>query len=315
MKLYRNNQKSIAYIAVFCMALGLLGQATAVCAQETSGHIIKELVKDVDREMTKLETRVAGFSKKSEGLTNDLTKKLKQLKNTKDEVAKQKILADMLVCCAELNGQDLKEIRAYQETVSSLVPTLEQLKGEIRKLGNMGFKHRDQFTHFRKQMGNTMTNMVRIVKLLRKVQGDNEELRSIENTIVSTYHIFTDPPQSDQTSYAQIDKSIKSMEATFAQLASVEAILKQERLRLRVDNLNQISRLALMRLFSGRVNFTTVADIPTQMMDSVVNRSKTYKEAVACTSGGAMGANGTLYRSHTATGILSKIEKGNPYSN
>ena len=104
------------------------------------------------------------------------------------------------------------------------------------------------------------------------------------------------------------------MEATFAQLASVEALLEQERLRLRVDNLNQLSRLALMRLFSGRVNFTTVADIPTQIMDSVVNRSKIYKEAVASTSGGTTGANGTLYRSHTATGILNKIENGNPYT-
>jgi len=309
------NQKSIAYLAVFCMALVLLGQPTSVSAQETSGHIIKELVKEVDQEMTKLETRVAGFSKKSEGLTKDLAKKLKQLKNTKDEVHQQKILADMLVSCGELNDQDLKEIRAYQETVSSLVPTLGQLKGEIRKLGNMGFEHKAQFTHFRKQMGNEMTNMVRIVKLLRKVKGDNEEIRTIENTLVGVYHMLNSPLQPGQTSYAQIDKSIKAMEATFAQLNCVETLLEQERVRLRVDNLNQISRLALMRLFNGRVNLTSVSNIPTQIMDSVVDRSRIYKEAMAYTSGGTIGAKSTSSsRSRTATGILDKMAKGNPFN-
>ena len=292
------------------MALGFLGQATAVCAQETSGHIIKELVKEVDQEMNKLETRVAGFSKKSEGLKRELAKKLQKLKNTEDEVSKQKIMADMLICCAELNDQDLKEIRAYQKTVSSLVPTLGQLKGEIRKLGNMGFKHREQFAHFRKQMGNEMTNMVRIVNMLRKVKGDNEDLRSIENMLVGTYQMLNSPLQPGQTSYAQVDKSIKAMESTFAQFNCIETMLEQERVRLRVDNLNQISRLALMRLFNGRVNLASVSDIPTQMMDSVVDRSTIYTEAVDYTSG-TTGAKGTLSRSRTATGILYKMAKGN----
>ena len=311
MEFYLNNQKPMAYPAIFFMMLGLLVQPTSVCAQETSGRIIKELVREVDQEMNKLESRAVKHSKKSESLKRDLAKNLQQVKNTEDEVAKQKIMADMLVACAELNDQDTKEIKAYKETISSLVPTFGQLKEEIGKLGNMGFKHKTQFAHFRKQMGTEMTNMVRIVNLLRKVKGDNENLRSIENTLVGVYQMFDSPLQPGQTSYAQIDEAIKAMESTFAQLNCVEALLEQERVRLRVDNLNQISRLALMRLFNGRVNLASVSDIPTQIMDSVVDRSTMYTEAVAHTSGGSAGAKGTLNRSHTATGILDKMAKGN----
>jgi hypothetical protein len=103
------------------------------------------------------------------------------------------------------------------------------------------------------------------------------------------------------------------MEATFAQLNCVEALLEQERVRLRVDNLNQISRLALMRLFNGRVNLASVSDIPTQIMDSVADRSRIYTEAMAYTSGGTTGAKATFSRSRTATGILDKMAKGNPF--
>jgi hypothetical protein len=223
----------------------------------------------------------------------------------------------MLVDCARLNEQDLHQIEAYQETLTTLVPKMVRLKAEIRKLGTMGFRHEAAFLEFRHRMGTMMTNAVRILKKLREVKADEQveqELIPIENTLVGVFKMFSSPLRPGPASYAQVEFSIRSMETTVAQLSCVKKLLEQERVRLKVDNLNQLSRLALLRLFKGRLNIGAVSELPTKMIDAVVSRTELYSKAadIAYRGGSAEGGSTTTH-SPSTQGILNKIGAGNPF--
>ncbi|KKL82951.1 hypothetical protein LCGC14_1979640 [marine sediment metagenome] len=315
MKRFRN-QRTTENLIVLCLTVFvvmLLVNPVSVLADETSGRIIKEIVKEVDKEMTRLEERVTDFSEKSEDLQNRLEEESNTFKKTNDEMERHKILANMLVISAQLNEQDLQEISAYKETLTALVPKLGQLRVEIRKIGNMGFKKQEGFLKFRGQMVNMMTNSVRIMKMLRQVTVDeqlNRELIPIENTLVGLYKMYASSLRPGPASYAQVEESIKIMEYTTAQLNIVEKLLQQERMRLKVDNLNQISRLALMRLFKGRLNMGHLTEIPLQKMDEVEHRSELYFQASKAVNGGGMGSGGSVSRSPDNQAILNRISTG-----
>jgi len=315
MKRFRS-QRTTENLIVLCLTVFvvmLLVNPVSVLADETSGRIIKEIVKEVDKEMTRLEERVTDFSEKSEDLQNRLEEESNTFKKTNDEMERHKILANMLVISAQLNEQDLQEISAYKETLTALVPKLGQLRVEIRKIGNMGFKKQEGFLKFRGQMVNMMTNSVRIMKMLRQVTVDeqlNRELIPIENTLVGLYKMYASSLRPGPASYAQVEESIKIMEYTTAQLNIVEKLLQQERMRLKVDNLNQISRLALMRLFKGRLNMGHLTEIPLQKMDEVEHRSELYFQASKAVNGGGMGSGGSVSRSPDNQAILNRISTG-----
>ena len=169
------------------------------------------------------------------------------------------------------------------------------------------------FLKFRGQMVNMMTNSVRIMKMLRQVTVDeqlNRELIPIENTLVGLYKMYASSLRPGPASYAQVEESIKIMEYTTAQLNIVEKLLQQERMRLKVDNLNQISRLALMRLFKGRLNMGHLTEIPLQKMDEVEHRSELYSQAAKAVNGGGMGSGGSVRRSPDNQAILNRISTG-----
>jgi len=308
------NQKAISCVGAFALIFVILTQALPTPATEVSGRIIKELVEEVDKEMTRLEDRVEGFSQKSEDLSHGLQENYNSLKATNNEMTKQKILADMLVICAKLNEQDLQEITVYKETLTALVPKMERLQGEISKMGNMGFKHKEGFIRFRHRMGNVLTNSVRILKKLRQVTDDErlkQEFIPIESTLVGIYKMFQSPLRPDPVSYNQVTTSIRSMEDTFAQLTCVQKLLEQERVRLQVDNLNQLSRLALTRLFKGRLSINNVSEIPGKITDSVLHRTQIYTKAASISYNGKSDATGAWNHSSSTENILNEIGAGN----
>lgn len=308
----RHMKKITVFVVSASMVIAL--SASPVVAVETSGRVIRELVEEVDKEMSRLEARVEGLSEESAALTRELGQKEKEFHATKDEMERQKKLADMLVICAKLNEQDLKEINAYKETLISLIPKMERLKGEIKKLGSMGFRKEEQFKRFRQRMGDMLTNAVRILRKLKEVSDDErvqQELVPIESTLATVYRMYESPLRPGPTSYAQVEKSIQGMENTFAQLRCVERVLEQERLRLKVENLNQLSRLALERLFRGRLGVSSIHEKPGKMMDAILVRSRSYAKAAGISYSGPSGSNGHMGHSPSTEAILNKIGEGN----
>jgi len=315
----RRHKKTLAFLGAVALVFGILGfnlQAIPAGATEVSGRIIKQLVADVDKEMTKLETKVAVFSGKSKSLTDDLRKEFEKLQSTKDDTKKDRATTEMLIICAALNEQDLKEIKAYKETLNVLIPKMERLKAEIRIMGNMGFKEKEMFTRFQYRVGKMMTNSVRIMKKLRTLSDDekmNHELISIENTLVGTYRMFQSPLSPGPVSYAHLEQSIRIMEHTYADLNSVENLLANERLRLKVDNVNQLGILVLKRLFKGRLNIGKVHEMPGKIRDNVLYRTKLYSKAANVTFNSHMGANGSRTHTPSTRALLDKIGSGNPF--
>ena len=314
--------KKILKLAVAC--LGTLGITVAIgmiapyqcLADETSGRIIKELVKEVDDEMTKLEDRVEDFSNKSDALTQDLKDKHNKLKGSNDVMEQEKIRAEMLLICAELNECDRNEVKSYKGTLRSLIPKLEALHAEINKTGNMGFKHREEFMAFRHKMGNMMSNSVNILKALRKVSVEdnfNQEIAPIENTLVAIYNMFMEPLSSGKNSSGEVRASITNLENTFAQFNCLEKLLNQERLRLKAENYSSLSRLALLRLFKGRLNFGMVNEIPLAKIDGVKARTAIYRDAMKASNGTFEGTNNAVRHTVSTQDKLTMIGKGNPF--
>lgn len=277
--LVKNKKKKFNFVlnAIFFSVL-IISNADA---DETSGRIIREIVEEVDREMTQLENQVSGLSQKSNILLVKLQKLKKEsnkLANTGNIIDHEKIKAEMLVVCAKLNEQDLQEIKVYKQTIGALIPKLDRLQQEIKKIGSMGFDHEDEFFAFRREVGKMMTNSVRIIQQLRKVTQENNshEFAAIEETLLGTYEIFNVSNRLGPNSYSQVVKNIRGLEITFAQLNNVEQLLQQERGRLKADNLTQLSKLALIRLFSGRLNIKNVSQLPSRKAKSIADRIGIY---------------------------------------
>ena len=146
----------------------------------------------------------------------------------------------------------------------------------------MGFKHRAEFLNFRHKMGNVMNNSVNILNSLRKVSVDKNfklEAASIENTLVGIYNVFSSP-LAGKNDGDHVQESITNMENTLAQLNCLEMLLEQERLRIKVDGLNRISRLVWLRISKSELNKNTFSLKIENRMEAVAKRTQLYSKVV-----------------------------------
>jgi len=304
--------KKTISIFIACSLLIYFGTDCSAFANETSGRIIRELVEGVDKELNSLESQVEKFTQNTEELKHQLLKKDSEHGKVTDELEKENIGAEILYILAKLNDEDQKEIKAYKGTIGILIPKLEQLEKEMKKIGNMGFKHKDAYIKFRSQMGKMIHNSVRIVENLRKVKDKNLEknLFSFERTLIGIYQTFTSPLGSGSISNTQIKQSIRNMENTYAQLKNIQKQLEIERVGLKTDNLIQISRLVDWRLSQGRF-YIALGKKPVKMADGIQYRSRVRRKVSKIDTKTLSGSSMSMIHSTSESKMLEEMKTKN----
>ena len=285
-----------------------------VYAAEKTGRIISEIINDVGNEMDKLETFVEKNKSDTDSLNKTLDSRYEAFRKADSAMELEKIKADVLLYSARLNACDIKEIRTYMTTISTLIPMMSKLDHEYKKLSNHGFESGEALGRYKGHVGNQLVNASQMVQQMKKLSGKNalKGLPAIEQAIVSLSNMFSDKGTKQIEGMQPFRERIANLENTYAMLETTRNQLEKEKFLLKHDNLNQLARLGMLRLTKGKMNVNNIQAIPGYMQKSIAKRQQRYME-VMHTHKGDSSAEDYYAQSHENDEILARIASGNPF--
>lgn len=301
--------KTKIILIILLFAVTAMFPPSMLFAQETSGRVIQLLVEKVDNTMTKLETQKKKIDQGASDLNSRLGHRYKALDGVEDKISRVGHLADIGNILAQINVKDSEMVNAYMDTIKNLVPTMSRLMAEMKKTTNLGFEEREAFLNFRHDIGGVLSNSVKIMNSLELV-ADETEYTQTKNTLIQIYDVYNSPLQPGAPVYAQIEKSIKDMEAAYAQMSCVARLLEQENSMLKVQNVKQIAHLAMLRLTGGDVNLGRINDVAGDMSNNISDRSSRFMKESGRSN--LYETDGDVYSSSDNT-AWTKLSSGNPW--
>lgn len=267
---------------IFIIALLLVIQVgTGVSsALERSGDIVREIMNRIDDKVGDLEKKTKFMDEEKEELIKHLKKKYSAVRKERDGVKKESLKVDMLVINAKLNNQDIKEVEAYLETISDLVPDLKRLKREL-KTGSRVYNLKEDFNTYRNRIGGFMTKAAGILAMLKDTapQVARRDIELLQNNLIGIFRCWDSSIHDPLVSLDQIDKTAKDMENAFAQLIIVRRLLDQERINLKIDNFTALANLTLIRLGKGKLGSGSFLESPVKMRNEIKERAEIMRKA------------------------------------
>ena len=299
---------AIALMVVFALMSFF---SKSAMAEEASGQIIKELVADINDGISNFDTQTRQYGKDNKAIQKGLQQKYQKMEKTKDQWERRQLLAEMLVDTARLNQLDLQGVREYKNTIMMVLPKLKQLKSEMAKNQSMGFDNSGEFRDYKKAMYSMSLNASVFINNLHIAASSNEEKKELDDlrrTIDTTLAMYDKPDIQIGQNLEPISRGIKSLQHAFAQMESVERSLYNERLRLKVENLNQISNTVLENLALSRLDVKDINELPSIMLGGIQNRDNMLsqgKKLVTNTS------SASSYSSHQSKYSIEDMRKMN----
>jgi len=266
---------------IFIIALLLVVQVgTGVSgAVERSGDIIREIMNRIDDKVGDLEKKTKSMDQEKEDLVKDLKQTFNAVRQEKDGVKKESLKVDLLVIHAKLNNQDIKEVEAYLETISDLVPDLKRLKREL-KTGSRFYSLEEDFNTYRHKIGGFMTKAAGILTMLKDTapQVARRDIELLQSNLIGIFRCWDTSINDPLVSLDQIDKTAKDMETAFAQLIIVRRLLDQERINLKIDNFTALANLTLIRLGKGKLGSGSFLKRPVKMRHGIKERAEIMRK-------------------------------------
>jgi len=302
-------------IIIYCLA-AIFITVTAdhpAKADERSGIIIKQIMDSVDKEMTFLEDKTAEFDQDRAPLIEELNEQAQAFHKEKDPLQKETLRVDVLLTNAKLNNYDIKEVGAYLETITSIVPKLQRVKKEL--IGANDFSREEDFHKARNQTGKFLTKAYGILSTLKETAPKNtrNNIEVLENNLVGILARWNSPLFNTQSSIERIDQTINDLEEAYSQLSVVNHLLKQEKTKMKVVNYTAIANLFLIRLGKGHLNAAnSFLATPAKMRADLTARSKITNRVINEPTSFTMGATDPeSYRNIDDRDALNKIMTGN----
>lgn len=258
--------------------------AERASAEEASGMIIKELVQDINNKAKAFDRQNEDFDQVTGEYNQKLKTQAKRYDKAKRDITRRQILSEMLLTRAKLNKEELESVRAYKQTLQAMLPKMKRLKGELAKLSNSGFENSQKFQQFKINMGRTAANSIEILEKLKKSALASTPRKRERDEIIRNFEMatgmYSKKPsyKNGQPDTTQINRSIRKLETAFAQMTCVEKALQMERLRLKSENLQQLSELVLERFAMSRLSFQNIATVPRKMLMNITERDTEYRK-------------------------------------
>ena len=245
-------------IAILTMVLVLLFPLSS-WSIERSGQVIRELMEQVDQEMTILERKVLDFDGNREVLLGKLGEQFQSYKRENDFGKKLNCRADVTLTLSEMNKKDRNEVQAYLDSIPRLSKMLKQLSWELMQGGK--FQMKEKFTVVQKKMRSFMTKSGQILEILNatmplhseRPEEMKAEIEKLKGHLIGLFVSWDSEVRMNKSSLVQVDRTVRDLDDAYAQLVSISRLLENERKKLKVINWTTLAQIALIRLAKGKM--------------------------------------------------------------